>query len=398
MIKEKFSNIWNYGINGQQVYFLAFVLYFLPAFLLDTTYMEVIGDHWLRVLSYLSIPLLIFKIFVLDRWSKKQLLIIFVIFVIGLISWRSAHETQLLVIVPFVLGAKDVKFRDIVSWYFYLTIVLMLAVAAFSLLGIIVNIILYSEIRPTRYAMGMNYPSNISTHYLYLALSYCYLRFDKLKWLDYLGIIVGDIICMLVTNTRLDFIAVLIMIPIMIIAKRAFEGHKWSIVFASFWWISVPFLAFLTVISSYFFNPSNHIMQKIDAITSGRLTLGHQAFEKYSIKLFGQTVIEHSFAGIKGLKLANSTNANMHYFYIDSSYMRLFIVWGLLAFILIIIGFTFIAFRSIVNKTYVMSAIILIASLNFMFEPDIIKLIYDPFLLALLAKPYFYNFQEEKDL
>ena len=88
MIKEKISNVWNYPINSSQIYFLAFIVYFLPTFLNDTTFAEIIGDHRLRVLSYLSLPLLIFKIFVLDRWNKKQLVLIFIMFIIGLLSWR----------------------------------------------------------------------------------------------------------------------------------------------------------------------------------------------------------------------------------------------------------------------------------------------------------------------
>ena len=65
-------------------------------------------------------------------------------------------------------------------------------------------------------------------------------------------------------------------------------------------------------------------------------------------------------------------------------------------FVLIVVCMTYIAIRSALRRTFVLTAIILIASLNFMFEPDIIKIIYDPFLLALLAIPNFYNIQEEK--
>ena len=100
-------------------------------------------------------------------------------------------------------------------------------------------------------------------------------------------------------------------------------------------------------------------------------------------------IIEHG----SGQSIDYSDN----YFFIDSSYIRMFLLWGLLAFILIIVYMTYIAMRSIFRRTFVLAAIILIASLNFMFEPDIIKIIYDPFLLALFATPCFYKIQEEKD-
>lgn len=387
--------IWKYPISGSQLYFLAFVVYFLPSFLGDTTFAETFGDHWLRVLSYLSLPFLFFKIFILDKWDKKQLLVIFAVFVISVIAWRSAHELQLLMIVPFVIGARDVSLKKILCCYIYLCTTLMLATAIFSLLNIIPNLIFYSSTRPTRYSLGMNYTSNIATHFLYLSLAYCYVRFNKLKWLDYCVIVFGDIICMLLTNTRLDFIATLFIIPVMMIAQKAFRGDKLATIIASFWWMAVPIFSTITIVGSYFFTPSNHIMNKIDALTSGRLTLGHEAFNKCKVNLFGNIVNEHSFAGVKGFKLAHSNNLGNKYFYVDSSFMRMFLLWGFLTFMLIVFCFTYIAIRSTVHKTFIMSAIILVASLNFMFEPDIIKIIYDPFLMALLAKPYFYEFQEE---
>lgn len=396
MLKRKIWGIWNYQMKGSQIYFLAFIIYFLPTFLIDTTFSASLGDHWLRLISYVSLPILFFKILFLDGWNKKQLFLIFVVLLIGLISWRTAQENQLLVIIPFVIGAKNVCLRDIISWYIYLCVTLVLAVAIFSLLGIIPNLTFYSATRPTRYSLGMNYPSNIATHYLYLVLAYCYLRFGKLKWPDYLMICVGDVACMLITNTRLDFVATIISIPIMIIAQRAFKGYKWSQIFASFWWMAVPILSVVTIFSSYFFDPNNHIFDKFNSLTSGRLALGYEAFHKCNINLFGNYLIEHSFAGIKGLKLAHSVNkVGKQYFYIDSSYMRMLLLWGLLMFILIIFCLTFIAIRSTIHRTFIMSAIILIASLNFMFEPDIIRIIYNPFLMALLAKQHFYSFQEE---
>ena len=73
------------------------------------------------------------------------------------------------------------------------------------------------------------------------------------------------------------------------------------------------------------------------------------------------------------------------YFYIDSSYLRMLLLWGIMAFVIIVIFLTLIALISTVRKTYVLSAIILITSLSLMFEPHVIQLIYNPFLLYLFS-------------
>ena len=52
---------------------------------------------------------------------------------------------------------------------------LMLMVMAFSLIRIVPNLVYHSKLRPTRYSLGMVYPSVIAAHYLFLALAYCYL-------------------------------------------------------------------------------------------------------------------------------------------------------------------------------------------------------------------------------
>ena len=397
LLKRNTKDTYNFKINGSQIFFIAFVIFFVSSFIQDTTLAEALNGRFLRLCSYISLPLLLFKIYFMDRWSKKELFVISILILLGMITWRMAHELQLLIIVPFVVGAKNVNFKDIITWYVYLNVILLLTMAIFSLLGIIPNLIYRAAPRPPRYSLGLIYTSSLATHYFYLVLAYCYLRFSKLRWTDYLLIIIGDVIFMMITNTKLDFIATLIVIPVMFIAQRAFRGHKLSEILASVWWIAVPITSSIIIFASYFYDGSNHIMKAVDDLTSGRLGLGHRALTNYDINILGQTIVEHTYGGSKGLKLANQLNGVSHYFFIDSSYIRMFLLWGLLAFILIIVYMTYIAMRSIFRRTFVLAAIILIASLNFMFEPDIIKIIYDPFLLALFATPCFYKIQEEKD-
>ena len=395
MVKSNFLiRIYDRSINGRQVYFVAFLFYFLPMFLIETTFSPI--NRWLRLFAYISLPLLFFKIYVLDHWEKKELFAISLLLVIELVVWRMTHYPDILLIGPFIIGAKGVDFRDIISWYFYLTLILVMTMMMLSLVRIIPNLVYYSASRPTRYALGMLYPSVIAAHYFYLALAYCYLRFGKLNVIDYLLIISGNVVCMLLTNTKLDFLATLVIIPVMIIAQRAYFGKKWSSIMASFWWMATPLSAVGMIFLSYFYNPSNHLLKKINSLLSGRLELGRLAFKKYDLNLLGRTIVEHSFAGVKGQKLNNSGGGlPQNYFYIDSSYIRMILLWGFLAFIIVIACLTFIAIRSTVRKTFILSAVILVSSLSYMFEPHIIQIIYNPFLLALLSSSYLNSFEKE---
>ena len=389
--------VWHYPISGQQVYFVAFLLYFLPTFLGETTFSTIISGHLLMKVACLSIPLLVFKIYILDKWQKKKLFVISLFLLAGLIVWRCTHNVDLMMLAPFIIGAKNVSFRDIIRWHFYLTLLFVMLVMVYALIKIIPNLIYYSDSRPTRYSLGMLYPSVIAAHYLYLVLDYCYLRFGKLNVLDYLVIVVGDYVCMKLTNTRLDFLAVVVVIPVMILAQRASDGKRWSNIIVSFWWMATPVLSSLTIFLSYFYSSSNNILYKINSLSSGRLALGHEAFQKYNVNLFGRTIIEHSFGGVQGQKFASGLiGTQSHYFYIDSSYVRMVLLWGLLTFIIVIFCLSFIALRSTINKTFILSSIILVSSLSFMFEPHIIQILYNPFMLSLMANGYYSRLNKEQ--
>ena len=376
----------NSPISGIKVYFLAFTIYFFPTFLMQTTFSTDANSHFLRIISYFSIPLLLYKIFVIDKWSKKELIVIILIMIASIITWRAAHVSDYLFLFPLIFGAKNIHFKTIVKWYLYFNTVLMLSIMGISLLKIIPNLIYYSDHRPTRYALGMVFPSNIAAFILFMALAYCYLRFNHLNLWDYLGIFIIGCVGMKLTNTRLDFLATILIIPVMFIAQRAYRGKVLSRYLASVFWLAIPVTSWLVICGSYFYDKQNHLLKKLNDLSSGRLILGYDAFKRYKPNLFGRSITEYSYAGVKGHEYANGIGQLSHsYFYIDSSYLRMLLLWGMISFIVIIICLTVIALKSTIQKTYVLSAIILIISLSLMFEPHVIQLIYNPFLLSLFS-------------
>lgn len=371
---------------GIKIYFLAFTIYFLPNFLMQTTFSTDAISHTLRLISYIAIPLLLYKIFVIDKWNRKELIIIMLIFLLSIITWRCAQVSDYLVLFPFIFGTKNIDFKLIVKWYLYFNMIFLLSVMAFSLLKIVPNLIYYSESRPTRYSLGMIYPSNIAALALFMVLAYCYLRFNHLNLWDYCGIFLISCVGMKLTNTRLDFLATILIIPIMIIAQRAYRNKRVERYLASFFWIAVPITAWIVIFGSYFYNSNNYFLKRLNDLSSGRLMLGHDAFQRYKPNLFGRSITEHSYAGVNGNRYANGIGQISHdYFYIDSSYLRMLLLWGVIAFVIIIACLTLVALISTINRTYVLSAIILITSLSLMFEPHVIQLVYNPFILYLFS-------------
>lgn len=384
-IRNLRTDIQKSPVSGIKIYFLAFTIYFLPNFLMQTTFSDGTNSHLLRLISYIAIPLLLYKIFVIDKWSRTELIIIILLLLTSVITWRAAQNNDYILLFPFIFGAKNINFKTIIKWYLYFSMIFMLSIMAMSLLRIIPNLIYYSENRPTRYALGMVFPSNIAAFILFMALAYCYLKFNHLNLWDYCGIFIAACIGMKLTNTRLDFIATILIIPVMVIAQRAYRNKKISRYLASFFWFAVPITAWIIIFGSYFYSENNYLLKKLNDLSSGRLVLGHYAFQRYKPNLFGRSIEEYSYAGVQGHKYANGIGQSHNYFYIDSSYLRMLLLLGIVAFLVIVVCLTLVALKSTAQRTYVLSAIILIVSLSLMFEPHVIQLVYNPFLLSLLS-------------
>ncbi len=101
-MKTKLKKIWNTPITGAQLYLLAFAIYFIPAFLIDSLYTNYISWSKLRLLTYLAIPILIFKIYVMDRWRWPTKLFITGLILFSVIAWRASRYPELMVTMVFV--------------------------------------------------------------------------------------------------------------------------------------------------------------------------------------------------------------------------------------------------------------------------------------------------------
>ena len=96
------------------------------------------------------------------------------------------------------------------------------------------------------------------------------------------------------------------------------------------------------------------------------------------------------------MKVFNQHDAG--YFYIDSSYMRLIMIYGLVVAVIMVGIFMAISIRETSAKRYVIPAILFIVSISCMVEQHLLELTYNPFLLALFAEVGTNKALEEKTI
>lgn len=387
LVGKKFHEIGNWRIDGQIIYEIAFAFEFVVAFLITSTYTDYFSNHLLHTLMFAGLALVLLKIFLFDDLDLKWLAIDAIVLILLLTTWRTSKEFSLFSMGIFVLGARNVDFKRIIKIYFYVGMLLLAFVVISAMGGLIRNLVYRRDMTNiVRQSFGIAYPTDFAAHVLYLILAYAYLKFGKIKWYDYAVFLAAAVFLVKFSDARLSAYAIILSIPVLWIGQRAQTDHLLSRFIASFYW-TVPILsAYLVIIASYFFTPSNKILTKVNNASSGRLFLGHKAISEYGFSMFGKQIIEHGWGGADGLKM--SQNAPANYFFVDSSFLRMTILYGIIMAIIILLAMTKISWESFQKGSFALASIIVIVSVSAMVEQRLLDLAYDPFLIALLANVY----------
>lgn len=386
VLKQKTKQIFNYQISGSQIYLATLAVYLVFAFLQNTTFEDYIGGHFYNIISYLAFGVLMLKIVFYDHYHLIANLFIISGFLFSIIVWRNSGANLILAMIAFILAAKNVSFDDIVKTYFNVNFWLLVVVIACSLLGVINNLSFVAQGRGTRYALGVIYPTDFAARILYLMLADAYLNFRNLNTTRYLVYVLIALACKQVTDARLNFYCMLLLIIVSAIAQVAeqnyqLQQHDWTNSIVYTYWTFTPILSAIAIFGTYFYDPTNNIYSKIDGMLSGRLTFGSMALQRYSVNLFGTKIKEHGYGN--NMKLFHQGINS--YFFIDSSYMRLLIIFGLVALVVFIGISMFISIKNTLYGYYALPTILLIVAFSSVVEQHFMELTYNPFLLAFIS-------------
>lgn len=387
-LSSKYQRLINLELDGQILYEVAFAFYFVIAFLQTSTYTSYFPGNLLHQIAFIPLAIVLFKIIFFDSNTVKKIKVNLLFLAILFITWRTSGEFILFPMGIFILGARNVDFKKIIYLYLVLGTILLSFIFFTSLIGLTKNLIFHRGIHTLRRAFGIIYPTDFAAHILYLVLAYCYLYFNKLSWKSYTVFVLLAIFLIKFCDARLNAYALILVIPVMMIGQRAQKGYIVSRAIAIFYWVLPVLAAYITVLLSYLYAPSHQLLEKMNGLLSGRLFYSHEAIKKYGFSLLGQHIHENGYGAADGIK---KTIIGNNYFYIDSAFVRLVIIYGIIMALLIVITMTIISYRSIQRANFALASIIVIITISAVVEQRLLDFGYNPFLIAIFAQCYFTN-------
>ena len=285
------------------------------------------------VFSFAVILLIDLYYFLRGNYNLKEIIIYAIVGIFLLISLYNYRDVMVAVNLFAIIAFKNANPYKALKIYLIATIIGMICVFLISFFTPYTSNavqIRYGAER-IRYGLGFYYTTFVA-HYLFSILLVFLIICKNVKSYHYLIFAALNIVVFILTDTKAPFVYIWMIIVIHIILTRI--KNDFIVNFYKLLTIlSYPVLSLITVTLSLYYDSSNSFMNMFNKLLTGRLSLTHKALEVCGYKLFGQTV------GIWG-----------DGFYIDSSFVNMLVLNGLIVFIISIAFMTIFSYMSAKNN------------------------------------------------
>jgi hypothetical protein len=334
-------------------------------------------------LAYVSNRLLVLVILIqfLNLKLVKKDLMLAILILIGVLVYLSTRNVTIFSLAVLIFGARNLELKRTIKICFSTQVFWVILIVLLSIVGVIDNTVyLRNGQDPTsaRYALGFYYSTFVAHYFFSIIIEYIYLKKEeKLSIFEIVSILFINTLLYGLTDTKAVFYSIIVLI--LVIALNNFKPQILnSRVVKYFSVISFPLFTILIFLLSYFYNPNNLFLSKLNNALSDRLRLGNEGFERLDFTLFGQTV---DFAT---RKQENDASDNFKYFFIDSSYLNIFFTLGVVALLVILIIYTWNQIYLIKNNfTFKYLALGFLALHSFA-DPQLVDLSYNLLLFTPL--------------
>ena len=405
MEKEIMENV---GINGffakvrtltgkyKRVVDIAFYVSFSFAyfrFFLNTTMFSIMPVDFSIVEKIYLVVILVMcavtGISIIETANWKYALL--VVFVLGscVLFYRQSGSTYVFVFFLIVFAAKGKKFDTMLKISLIIGCIMMAAAYAASIEGFIPYLtygISYSG--QLSHAFGIGYRTDFGAHILYLVMAYVVLRREKLSLAEYSLLCFCTWVVWRYSGARLNAACLAVFLSCYAIIRGFIIWRKCPPRIPR-WTACIHLICGAVMISAVLLY-NGELPDKISGIDTNtlkaRLMLSREAFDRYSLSLFGNYVEEQGNGGIG--------STGKPYFFLDIAYVRMIVIYGLIITVVYLSFMTFASYKSAkTGQIYILLALAVIAGAS-MIEHHALESGYNIFLFSMLA----INGKTEKEL
>lgn len=369
--------------------FLVAFSIFIASRIVDTSMLGFHGGAMYRMTHVALILLAISEIpLVVDDFRHlPELLLVLVVLVVLKMTGYGSYAW----IVAFVYCAKRMPFSRIARVGLVVTVVVVTAIVVASQCGLVEDYLFGFGDRFGRHGLGFKYTATTG-HYLLLAtMLWIYLAGERFNFFQAAcAVFLGGVVFWL-TDSRVSLALTIVLVCGALVLR--YHGTRWQT--AGLWLEKLfavsPLVIFLIfLILTMASGMGGPLTSSLDALLTGRLRYGFQAFQSHSVSLVPRFIL------FVGQALDNNgvlTNTIATYDYVDCSYLKLLIQLGIPLFLLLLYSLTGVCSLALRKGEHYLLLALAVFSVLCAVDDVLMAVEYNTFLLLIgtwlyeLAKP-----------
>ena len=368
---------------SEKIYLCTLFIWVVVASLVTTTYFIRL-DGFLslyRSLLYLTIfALLIKELMNLPktlnyfRFHWKQLLVVIALFISMLIVAKNRDGMLDINVLLLVFSARDIDFRKLLGTFSLATFLVLALTIYASQKGIIANMFMNAD-GGYRFSLGFNYVSFASQRLFFALCTYLMFRGKRISYLELMALLFATIYMYQQTSTSSPFYLSILILTYALLSVKIF---KKEFIIGNFWTktlLQYGFILALVIILYFCFYSSGNLFHLVDQFTHNRLRLSVNGFQNFGVSWLGQPI---SFT-----TLDMFGNFTSNYNYIDSSFVQLLVIDGLIVSVFMLFALTKVMRYFVSIQKDIVLACLGIMIIHGMFDPQMLVLRYSPLILFI---------------
>lgn len=368
----------NNSEKSKKIGSILFLCVYIPSLFVNslstTLYNQKIPSMYFTGITMVALIAIVLKIIIFDQHTFfEYIFYACIVLTIGL-AYHHSDDKALLIMTLFMLASINLDNKKIIKWYLVTSLAVLILAYISTRLGTIQDLT-YTRNLVMRHSFGIVYPTDFAAHIFYICCGYVFLRFEKFGFLDFFGLIIVAGVTFRFTEARLNAG----MICMLAVTALLVRNEKINNLFRNIMWIAPGVSMIFTYGATKLYNPMSSVFATLNKLFSNRLGLVQSILNQNGIKLFGQKIIENGYGG-KGFYM----NRNIYqYTYIDSVFMRLLIIYGLIATIFFVLVITICLFKLKNTQLILIVGLIILSGI---IEQHFIEIAYNPFFLLLVSE------------
>lgn len=375
--------VMNNRFISEKIYLFTLFIWVVVASLATTTYFVRL-DSFLslyRLLLYFTIIVLLIKELMnfpktlyYFRFHWQQLLIVTAFFIAMLLVAKNRDGLLDINVLLLVFSARDIDFRKLLGTFSIATFLVLCLTIYASQKGMITNMFMNAD-GGYRFSLGFSYVSFASQRLFFALCTYLMFRGKRISYLELLVLLLATIYMYQQTSTSSPFYLSILLLTYALLSIKIFKkefiiGNFWTKILAQY-----GFILALAIILYFCFYSSGNLFHLVDQFTHNRLRLSVDGFRNFGVPLFGQRI------SFKTLDMFGNFTSN--YNFIDSSFVQLLVIDGLIVSAFMLFALTKVMKYFITIKKDIVLACLGIMVIHGMFDPQMLVLRYSPLILFI---------------